>query len=78
MNTTAIRQQLHQYIEDADDNKIEAIFTILQTDMKASSSYTDEELKKFYDRREKYQQGNTTTYNAEEAHEYIRNSRNKA
>lgn len=77
MNTSALRQQLHQYIDDVDDKKIEAIFTVLQPDINKQSSYTDEELKMFYERREKYLSGNSSTYTAEEAHNYIRQSRKK-
>lgn len=75
MNTTIIREQLHQYIDNADDHTIEAIFTILKSDITSQSSYTDEELKIFYERRQKYLSGNTTTYSAEEAHDYIRKNR---
>ena len=72
MNTTTLRQQLHQYIDSAEDTKIEAMFTLLQADISHTSSYTDEELKKFYARREKYLSGESKTYTAEESHDYIR------
>lgn len=75
MNTSTLREQLHQYIDDADDDKIAAIFTILRSDISNTTAYTDEELKTFYERREKYLSGNTTTYSAEEALEYIRKNR---
>lgn len=75
MNTAIIREQLHQYINNADDHTIEAIFTLLQPDMANKSTYSDEELKAFYERREKYMSGNTTTYSAEEAHDYIRKNK---
>ncbi len=78
MNTSIIRQQLHQYIDNADDHTIEAIFTILQSDITGTSSYTDEELKLFNERRQKYLSGNATTYSAEEAHDYIRKNRKQA
>jgi hypothetical protein len=73
MNTSALRQQLHQYIDAANDKKIEAIFTLLETEL--NTVYSPEELKKFYARREKYMGGHTGTYTAEESHEYIRQSR---
>ena len=34
MNTEAIRQQLHQYVDLADDRKISAIYTIIEDDIK--------------------------------------------
>lgn len=75
MNTSTLREQLHQYIDDADDEKIAAIFTILRSDISNTTVYTDEQLKTFYERREKHLSGNTTTYSAEEANEYIRKNR---
>ena len=78
MNISVIRKQLHQYIDSADDKKVEAIFTLLEADMEGKATYSDEDLKKFYARRDKYLQGNTQTYTAEESHEYIRKSGNKA
>lgn len=75
MNTSTIRQQLHQYIDKADDNTIQAIFTILKSDIAGKSAYSDEELKMFYERREKYLSGNSATWSAEESHEYIRKNR---
>jgi uncharacterized protein (UPF0332 family) len=72
MNTSVIRQQLHEYIDSADDKKIEAMFTLLEAEMHKSSFYSDDELKKFYDRREKYLKGNNPTFTAEESHDYIR------
>jgi len=61
MNTSTIRQQLHQYIEDADDKTVEAIFTILKADMAHTAQYSDDELKMFYERRTQYLDGNTST-----------------
>lgn len=72
MNTSALRQQLHQYIDKADDSKIEAMFIMLQSDMAHTSTYTDDELKKFYERRNNYTAANTQTYTAEETKEYAR------
>lgn len=77
MNTSTLRQQLHRYIDEVDDKKIEAIFTILQPDIDRAS-YTNEELQMFYERRNKYLSGGTTTYSAEEAHNYIRQNRKKS
>lgn len=33
MNTFTIREKLHRYIDFAEDKKIEALFTMLETDM---------------------------------------------
>ena len=69
-----IRQQLHQYIDAADDKNIEAIYTILQGNMQ-HERFSAEDLKKFYDRRAEYLEGKMETYTVEEAHNLIRQAR---
>lgn len=71
MVTVEIRQQLHQYIDAADDKDVEAIYNILQSSMQ-QQRFSDNDIKKFYDRREDYLKGETTTYTVEEAHKMIR------
>ncbi len=34
MNTATIRQQLHEYLEVADDKKINAIYTMVEDEIK--------------------------------------------
>lgn len=51
MNTIALRQQLHQYVETADDKKIKAIYTIVQDEIGKSEVEYSEELKADLDRR---------------------------
>lgn len=74
MMMAEIRQQLHQYIDAADDKNIEAIYTILQGGMQ-QQRFSPEDLRKFYDRRTEYLEGKTETYTVEEAHNIIRQSR---
>ena len=69
-----IKQQLHQYIETADEKSIEAIYTILKGSIQ-QSRFSPEDLKKFYGRRTEYMTGNMRGYSVEEAHSIIR--RNK-
>jgi len=43
MNTAAIRQKLHSYLEVADDKKIKAIYAIMENEVEESAvDYTDE------------------------------------
>lgn len=43
MTTTAIRQQLHNYLEVAEDKKLKAIYTMMEEEIKESAvDYTDE------------------------------------
>ena len=54
MNTMAIRQRLHQFIETAVERKLKAIYTILEDDIKEyEDKYTDE-FKTEPDRRYNY------------------------
>lgn len=49
--TLGIRQKLHNYLEIADDKKVDAIFTILEEDIEESSVTYSDELKKELDKR---------------------------
>ncbi|MEO6228818.1 MAG: hypothetical protein ABJB11_08965 [Ferruginibacter sp.] len=43
MTTAAIRQQLHNYLEVAEDKKLKAIYTMMEEEIKESAvDYTDE------------------------------------
>ena len=43
MKTTAIRQQLHNYLEIAEDKKVKAIYTMMEEEINENSvAYTDE------------------------------------
>jgi succinylglutamate desuccinylase len=52
MNTKAIRQQLHSYLEAAEDKKVKAIYNMMEEEIRESAvEYTDEfkaELEKRY------------------------------
>ena len=51
MSTSSIRQELHNYLEVADDKKVKEIYSMLEEDMKESAlEYTDE-LKEELDKR---------------------------
>ena len=75
MNNAAIREQLHHYIDIADDAKIAAIYNIMEKDT-ANKKYTPEELAEFYNRLEKYNSGEMPSFSVEEAHNYVRQHKN--
>ncbi len=54
MTTAAIREQLHNYLEIADDKKINAIYTMVQGDLKESAIVYTAELKAELDKRVDY------------------------
>ena len=54
MDTSAIREQLHQYLEVADDKKVEAMYVMLEDAIKESRAEYSEEDKAELDRRVEY------------------------
>jgi len=54
MDTATIRKQLHDYIEVADDKKINAIYTMVEDEISASHLEYTEELKAELNRRVEY------------------------
>jgi hypothetical protein len=51
MNTAAIRQELHNYLEVAEDKKVKAIYTMMQESIKESAVDYSKEFKAELDTR---------------------------
>lgn len=51
MNTATIRQQLHNYLEVADDKKINALYTIIEKEIRETEFEYPQELKNELDSR---------------------------
>ena len=51
MDTATIRQQLHNYLEIADDKKVKAIYTIIEKDIQGNDFEYPEGLKNELDKR---------------------------
>jgi putative addiction module component (TIGR02574 family) len=74
MNTTAIRQQLHSYLEVAEDKKIKAIYTMMEEEIKEKAvEYTDEFKAELDRRHADYKSGKAKMITAEESRKRIRN-----
>jgi len=43
MTVAAIKEKLHDYISEADDDKIKALYTLLEDQMNLSSDWSDDE-----------------------------------
>ena len=72
MNTNAIRQKLHSYLEVADDKKVHAIYSMIEEEVESSSvEYTDELKAELDSRSENYQAGKTKVFTAEESKKRI-------
>lgn len=54
MNTTAIKQQLHGYLEIADDKKLKAIYTMVEDEIKETQVDYSDEFKAELDKRVTY------------------------
>ena len=59
MDTATIRQQLHNYLEIADDKKVKAIYTIIEKDIQENDFEYPDELKNELDKRYKQYKNGT-------------------
>lgn len=75
MNTAAIREQLHEYIDHADDRHLEAIYVLLERDINAANEYDPATLAMFYQRRENHIKGTSKSYTPEESLKLIREAK---
>jgi hypothetical protein len=71
---STIRERLHQYIEVADEQKLQAIYTLLEDEI--NWSYTSEEIEMFHQRRENHLKGTSKSFTAAESLEAIRLQKN--
>jgi putative addiction module component (TIGR02574 family) len=67
MRTAQIRQQLHEYIDTAEDKKLKAIYTLLEDEIADEFELTAEQKKELDRRYDDYQNGIGKTYTREEA-----------
>jgi len=51
MSTTEIREQLHRYIDTANDKKIKAIYTMVEEEIQPGSVWADDEFVAELERR---------------------------
>ena len=72
MDTATIRQQLHNYLEIADDKKVKALFTIIEKDIQENDFQYPEELKNELDKRHaEYKNGTAEIITAVESKKRI-------
>lgn len=72
MNTGNIRQQLHNYLEVADDKKVKALYTMMEDDIKESAIEYSDELKAELDSRyASYKNGSAKMITAAESKKRI-------
>lgn len=74
MTSTAIRQRLITFLSDAEDNKIKAIYTLLEREIEAEKSFTlsDQHLEILDQQRELHFTEKTKSYNKQDSFDIIR------
>ena len=75
MEAIQIRETLHEYIDTADEKKLEAIYIILQDSINTEFKYNEDELAAIYARRNNYKSGNEQTLVAEDFVAYVRQNK---
>jgi hypothetical protein len=74
MQTTQIRQKLHQYIDNSDEKLLKLMFALAKEyneDDDFEYEFTADDIREFDDRREKRLSGETKTYSWPEAKDII-------
>jgi hypothetical protein len=79
MQTTAIRQQLHEYVDNSDDKLLKLMLALAREyndEAELEYQFNDEDIKLLDERREKRLSGESKVYSWEEAKKII--TRDKA
>jgi hypothetical protein len=73
MTIAAIRNRLISYLANADDNKIKAVYTLLEKDIEEKENFilSDEQLEILEKERELHLSGQTKSYTRNEARQII-------
>lgn len=78
MQTTSIRQRLHQYVDKSDDKLLKLMYALAKEyneDDDFEYDFTAEDIKLFDERREKRLRGESKTYSWQEAKDIITGKR---
>jgi uncharacterized protein (DUF2336 family) len=71
MNTAAsLRDKLHQYIDVADEQKLQAIYVLLEDDI--DHKYSSSEIDMFHERRDSHLNEDSESYSVDESLKAVR------
>lgn len=77
METSAIRNKLHEYIDTADESKLQAIYTILEDSMEDNYTFNEDEIAILHERRNNHLSGISKSYTVEKSLQMIRENKLK-
>ena len=73
MTVAAVKEKLHEYIDHADDKKVQAIADFVENEIEhVDNIFDDEMMAVLRERRANYLSGKSRTYTVEESMEHIR------
>ena len=74
MEVEALRERLHEYINDADEQHLSAIYVLVEDNIPSidNGKYDEATLSMFYQRRENHLNGTSKSFTAEEAMKIVR------
>jgi hypothetical protein len=77
MNTLTIRQKLMTYLADAEESKVNAIYTLIEKDIREETDFvlTDEQINILENERQLHLNGLSKSYTRQEAIQIIKGSR---
>lgn len=75
MDNAVLRSRLHDYIDQADDDLLLAIYVLLGKSVSRNHSYDESTLKMLYKRVEDDVHGMSTSYSKEDTLSYVRSQK---
>ncbi len=75
MAALQIKETLHEYIDTADEKKLEAIYILLKDSINPDFEYSKNELSAIYTRRNEYKNNEAETLVAEDFVNYVRQNK---
>lgn len=73
MTTTVIRKKLIDYLSDADEKKVKAVYALFEEEIEADMfSFSKEQLALIEERRDAHKSGNEVSIDWKKAHKSIR------